>query len=482
MTILEALADPHLFAPMFQPLEAWAAWRVFLGAAFGLPLGDGLETFRCHTGRSSSPLWPVPREAWVVVGRRGGKSRISALIAVYLAAFKDYSGVLAPGEHATIPIIATDRQQARTVLGYVRALPQAPLLRTLIDRETAEGIALTNRVRIEVHTASWRSIRGYTVAAAVLDEVAFWRSDDSANPDAEIVNALRPAMATVPGALLVAISSPYSRRGVLWEQYHNHYAQDDDRVLVWQGDTQSMNPVVDQAVITEAYERDAVAASAEYGAEFRRDIESFVSREAIDACLVPGRLELPPTSSFSYFAFVDPSGGSADSMTLAIAHHENGHAVLDALREFRPPFSPEAVVADCAALLKTYKVSEVVGDRYAGEWPREQFGKLGLTYVVSEKVKSDIYRDALPLLNSSRVELLDHRRLVAQLLGLERRTARGGRDSIDHGPRGHDDVANAACGVLLAAAELPGSDTPVRAGGTRMVTEVPRLRREDMPL
>ena len=178
-------------------------------------------------------------------------------------------------------------------------------------------------------------------------------------------------------------------------------------MLVWQGDTQSMNPLVDQAVIAEAYERDDVSASAEYGAQFRRDIESFVSREAIDACLVPGRLELAPSSSFHHFAFVDPSGGSADSMTLAIAHHENGHGVLDALREFRPPFSPEAVVADCAALLKAYKVSDVVGDRYAGEWPREQFSKLGVTYVVSERVKSDIYRDCLPLLNSSRVELLD---------------------------------------------------------------------------
>jgi hypothetical protein len=153
--------------------------------------------------------------------------------------------------------------------------------------------------------------------------------------------------------------------------------------------------------------------------------------------------------------------------------------VLDALQEFRPPFSPETVVADCVALLKIYKVHEAAGDRYAGEWPREQFGKLGVSYVVSEKTKSDIYRDALPLLNSGRVELLDHPRLVAQLLGLERRTARGGKDSIDHGPGAHDDLANAACGVLLPAAELPGSGTPLRAGGPRLAGPMPS--REGMP-
>ena len=243
------------------------------------------------------------------------------------------------------------------------------MLRPLIERETADAIDLSNKVTLEVHTASWRAIRGYTLIGAVCDEIAFWPADDAANPDSEILAALRPAMATIPGALLVAISSPYARRGALWDAYHRHYGQEDDPVLVWRGDTQSMNPLVDQAVIAEAYERDDVSASAEYGAQFRRDIESFVSREAIDACLVPGRLELAPSSSFHHFAFVDPSGGSADSMTLAIAHHENGHGVLDALREFRPPFSPEAVVADCAALLKAYKVSDVVGDRYAGEWP-----------------------------------------------------------------------------------------------------------------
>jgi hypothetical protein len=139
--------------------------------------------------------------------------------------------------------------------------------------------------------------------------------------------------------------------------------------------------------------------------------------------------------------------------------------------EVRPPFSPEAVVSDFAALLKADKVTSVLGDRYAGEWPREAFARHGITYELSERTTSDIYREALPLLNSGRVELLDHPRLVAQLLGLERRTARGGRDSIDHGPGGHDDVANAACGVLLAAAELPGSGTPVRGGGTRTMTE-----------
>ena len=146
-------------------------------------------------------------------------------------------------------------------------------------------------------------------------------------------------------------------------------------------------------------------------------------------------------------------------MTVAIAHRDkDGIAVLDAIREFRPPFSPEAVVAEIAALLKCYKISRVTGDRYAGEWPRERFRMSGITYDISERPKTDIYRDSLPLLNCGKLELLDHKRLASQLVGLERRTARGGRDSIDHGPAGHDDLCNAALGALL----LVGSHAPMK--------------------
>ncbi len=136
-------------------------------------------------------------------------------------------------------------------------------------------------------------------------------------------------------------------------------------------------------------------------------------------------------------------------MTLAIAHLSGGIAVLDAIREVRPPFSPESVVTEFAAMLRAYGLKSVTGDRYAGEWPRERFREHGITYEVSEKPKTDIYRDLLPVLNSGTAELLDLPRLAGQFCGLERRTARGGRDSIDHAPGSHDDLANAAAGALL---------------------------------
>jgi hypothetical protein len=473
VTILEALDDPRLLGAGFREAGSWKRWRVALAALLGLPMtADAAAIFREHTGRALPPTEPA-REAWFIVGRRGGKSRMAAAVAVYLACFRDYRGILAPGERGTLAVIAADRQQARSVFRYVGGLLDgSPMLARLIERRTADAIDLTNGVTIEVHTASFRSVRGYTVVGAVLDEVAFWRSEDSANPDREIVEALRPAMATVPGALLVAISSPYARRGVLWDAYRRHYGHDSD-VLVWQASTQTMNPVVPARVIADAYAADAAVAVAEYGAEFRSDLEAFVPHEVVDACTVPGRRSLPPQAQFTHRGFVDPSGGSADSFTLAIAHR-SGHGeeedtvVIDVVEERRAPCNPAEVVAEFATLLKAYEITRVTGDRYAGEWPREAFRRHGIAYEPADRPKSDLYTDLLPRLTSRRVALPDHPRLTAQLCALERRTGRSGRDTIDHPPGGHDDLANAVAGaVVLAGAVATNSflfcDAPAQA-------------------
>jgi len=464
LTIVDAMAPGALFSAAFRDTATWDAWRTALRAIFALPMSAAdLALYRTCTGREAAPADPA-REVFLVVGRRGGKSFVVAFIAVWLAT-KDYSRSLAPGERATIALIAADRQQARVLFRYVRGLLDAvPMLRRLVVRETASAIELENRVVIEVHTCSFRSTRGYSFAAVIADEAAFWRNDDSATPDVEVLNAVRPGLASIPGSLLLVISSPYARRGALWNAYRMHFGQDGDPVLVWKAETRTMNPTVPQHVIDTALADDEAAARAEWLAEFRTDVAAFITREVLDACVVPDRHELPPMPGTSYVAFTDPSGGSGDSFTLAIAHVDGDAIVLDLVRERTPPFSPDAVVAEYAATLKAYGLHTVTGDRYAGQWVVEAFAKEGIHYTHSEAPKSEVYGNLLPLLTTHRAQLLDHSRLLAQLAGLERRTARGGKDSIDHAPRSHDDVANAVAGALvLAAAELVGCSAPMAA-------------------
>ena len=455
MNIRDAMLDPNLFGNQFAG-ESWAAWRTLLAGFYGLPL-DSTErkTWKLLTGRATAPK-SAHDELWLVVGRRGGKSLSAALLAVYEAAFKDYTDKLAPGEKATVMVLAADRRQARSVFRYIGGLLDGnPMLSRLIIKRDAESIELSNRTVIEVHTASFRSVRGYTIAAAICDEIAFWRDEGSANPDTEIINALRPAMATL-GGKLICLSSPYARRGALWNAYRLFFGK-VGTVLVAQAPSRTMNPTLPQKVVDRAMTEDLAAANAEYMAEFRSDVESFVTLEAIEACVHAGRRELPPMQDTTYRAFVDPSGGSKDAFTLAIGHREGDTAVIDVIRSRKPPFSPEAVVEEYAKLLKQYHIKRICGDRYAGEWPREAFKRHGITYEPAAAPKSDLYRDLLPLLNSGRVQLLDDDQLIKEFQGLERRTARGGRDSIDHAPNAHDDLANAVAG---AVAELGKRRSP----------------------
>ena len=156
VTILDLMDDPRFFARWFKG-PTWNAWRVFLSAVFALTDridADGMAIYRAATGREIFPSAPV-RRIDTCVGRRGGKSLIAALIAVYLAFFRDYSKYLVPGETATVLCDAADRPQAHVVFRYIKAfIFGTPVLKAMVIRETREVIELSNSVTIEVHAAS----------------------------------------------------------------------------------------------------------------------------------------------------------------------------------------------------------------------------------------------------------------------------------------------------------------------------------------
>lgn len=446
----------------------WDPWRTFWQAVFALPMNKAnRERFAKHAGGREPPSAPVS-EVWALVGRRGGKSRNMGIAAGFLAIRRDYRTLLGPGEQAIIPVIAADRKQARQVLNYLKGFCALKAIEPYVGRILTWSVEFTTGVTVEVATASYRTTRGYTIPAILADELAFWRSDDSAEPDTEILDALRGGMLTIPDALLIAGSTPYARKGELYNAHTEHYGKNTPDILVWNADTLSMHagPRVEKFV-AKKFEDDPVVAASEYGTEgavvFRADVESYIDPEAVEDVTVIGRHELVPARNDNgvllrtYKAFTDPSGGSQDAWTLAIAHQQDAKAVLDAIRETQPPFSPENVVKDYATVLKSYGIKEVWGDHYGGEFPRELFRKHGITYRVSDSTKSDLYREILPAINAGHVELLEHKRLKAQLCGLERHVARSGQDTIDHAPGGHDDTANAVAGALGLASRKSGA-------------------------
>jgi hypothetical protein len=301
-TILDTMNDERLFGRWFRG-DSWAAWKAFLSLLFALPRTDAMTaTCMAATGRTTLPTTPI-KQAWVCVGRRGGKSIIAALVAVYLAFFRDYTPYLAPGEIATIMVVAADRAQARVVLrfilGFIRAVP---MLSAKLVHATRESIELTTPVVISINTASYKSVRGYTLAAVINDEICFWPTDEyAAEPDREILAAQLPALVTIPGSLMCNISSPYSRGSAMYRAYETHYGKDVSDVLFWKAPSRSvddapvqMNRSIDVKVVERAYEEDPAVAAAEWGAEFRSDVESLFNLEMLDRVTDYDRPEILP--------------------------------------------------------------------------------------------------------------------------------------------------------------------------------------------
>ncbi|MER9711080.1 hypothetical protein [Mesorhizobium sp. M0213] len=462
ISMREALADPDLFGTILEG-DSWQAWRMLLIALLGEPLTDEERSlFTQLTKRHHEPLSPV-EEFWGIVGRRGGKTRAMSVLSTYLAGLCDWSDKLVPGETGKLLYMAYNAKQAGIAFGYARStFTDLPLFREMVENVSADVIKLKTGIELEVRAASWRGLRGVTSIGAIFDELAFFQSEEnSANTDTEILNAVRPSLATTSGPL-IAISSPHAKSGEVFQAVERDFGPNGDPlILVARGASRTFNPSLAQRVVDRALEKDEAKARAEYLGEFRNDLEAFVSLETVQACVVAAlAVILPNALRQPYRAFCDPSGGSSDSFTLAIGHdglddQQLGKdlIVLDRLEEAKPPFKPEEVVAKFSAILKSYGCDSVYGDAYGGEWVTAAFERHGIRYLRSPMTKTELFLNFLPMLNSHSIQLLDHGKMVAQLVGLQRRVTSAGRETIDHKAEAHDDVANAVAGCLAVIAQ-----------------------------
>lgn len=461
-SIIEFTTDPQLMNLALSPAQ-----ETLQRASYGLGFvnDDQRDIAQLCTGRDLDGLkGPFP-EVTAVSGARGGKdSRIASPTGCYEAVLGGHEKYLARGERGVIALVAQDVRATAILFGYIRAaFLDSPILRGyLADEPRARDLDLVNGMTIACYPCTLRGLRGWSIPAGVLDELAFYRLEGSVDSDAEIQASLRRGMLAFPRTKLVKISTPYMQAGVLYDDFRRAWGQPDPDLLVWRATSQQMNPTLTDERLAREQRLDPARFAREYEGIFADDLSAFIPAAWVEQAVKNGRHELPPRKGVTYVAGVDPAGGGADEFTLSIVHVEGnrqtGRVVQDVLKGKGRvgTQSPDLgdLVREYASIVKRYGLREVHGDRYSGQWVRQAFRDAGITYRETDKDTSQIYLDCEPLFSQGRIELLDEPKQARQWRLLERRPRAGGRDLVEH-PRGQHDDRAAALAVAASYAVRP---------------------------
>lgn len=457
----EFCSDPQLIG---EPLSK--SWNVFFRAVEGLPLDEeSQELFRRCTGRDSYE----PRtytEILAVCGRRSEKSASFLKYLLWKISTSDFAEKSSRSEPLRVPLVAQDMRVAKdikaTAESYVR---RSAILSRSVAEILANEIRFKNGIALTCYPATWSSTRGLSVPFCLLDELAFVEIEGASQ--VELVRQVKPAMirfgdarrlckATTPWRSTDQIAEEFSRRGEHPEK------------LIWQAATWVMTPRVDRSLLEEERRADPSYFAREYEALFTSDSECFLPLGDIDAAVIAGRRELPPSQHLKgqYIAAIDASSLTGrDRFVFGIAHRAVRASAgigpaLDLLRAWTRSPVPE-VCDEVAALAKAYGIRTVIADQHGFAFLRELMLARGIELrqlPFTTRSKPEIFLDFKVALARGCVQLLDHVELLRELRMLESKRTSGGHYSIA-APRGqHDDYACVA--VLLNHSAKESSAVP----------------------
>lgn len=461
MDIITAIRDKNLFRPYLEDksgsIKSWRNWMCLLRVVYGLPLTKPWQLALVKKCTKRDPA-KLPKRGFnrvlILAGRRSGKSRIAGLIAAYEATLSGRQRKCSPGEKPMVSVTSPTKDQSQVIRHYMRAALASDIFQNEITQDVTEKFALANGVTCRILTGAFRHTRAYTQLAVIVDEICFFSQAEESRvrSDTELIRSIKPALITTGGKLICA-SSKYRPSGWAYQQWKRHFGNNKSRTLVWDADSTTMNPTLSQADIDNEIKDDPVSARAEFLNVWRDDVSTYISTEMVERCTTKDRTQLIADPHINYTAFVDVSGGRQDSAALCIAHKKDDKVLLDYLREWPAPFSPTAIIRQMSTSLQNYNLRHCYGDAYAAQFVVDSFRSNNVVYLASEKSKSQLYLELLPMLCSYKVELLDNATLRNQLTSLERKCRAGGVDVVDHAAGEHDDVANVVAGAAAYVAK-----------------------------
>ena len=462
--IIKAAKDRRLFRDYLSSdrLQSFSNWFTVLKCIYGCGKHKekARELIRTCAGRNPDLLNPDGYQtSLLLVGRRGGKSKVAGLIAAFESCLSGREEALSKGERALCSVVSPTRLQSKIVKEYCRSALSSPLLEQEIVQEDSQGFELSNGVRIQILTGCFKHVRGFSQICTIVEEAAFFciSEESQVKSATELINSVRPGLLTTKGKLIV-ISTKYRKSGWCYKKWVKNFKNDEGKIFVWEAPSSLMNPELDADEIADIVSEDPAAGNAEFYNCWREDLENFISIELVQVCVIRGRAELLPRTETKYFGFADLSGGRNDDAALAISHlhterHQEPKVEIDCLKRYKSPHSPAYIVELMCGVLKRYNLREVTGDAYSAQWVVDAFQSHGIKYIKSELNKSQLFLEVLPRLCSGGIALVDSPDMIKQFANLERRVHAGGRDQIGHpaGSNYHDDLCNCIAGASFLA-------------------------------
>lgn len=418
-----------------------------------------------------------------VIGRRGGKTTLSSMLAIYCAIITNWKPYLQKTPFATVLVLSHSKEFSDEILEIVRTFIEAsPVLKRLINirkKNTANTMNLSvpfidkdkivySRVQIKVGAASSKTTRGIAACAVLCDEIAFWNLDENMKEtDEKIMRAVRPATKQFgKKAFLIKLSSPGIKQGVLYNEYlkwqkgtlPKSYAVFKAPSWVW-------NTILPKEEFIEEWELDQDGFDTEYRANFVDSLSNFILPEFVDMAVVKGRTFQPPegkNAPVAYRAAID-AAYKKDAFTFSVVGIFENRVKQYVLKGWegskKNPVQAKEVAEYIRTICKEYGIDEVAADQYSFEPLREIFSQYGISLV--EKTftltfKKQIYFNLKRLIHSQQIDLLDHEKLAKEIKELVIEQTGSGQIRIGHPPGGSDDYSDSTAISAYLAVESAG--------------------------
>ncbi len=457
-----------------------------------------ISQFAADANLLNTPLWSkqqeILEEFWAgnyaiavwALGRRSGKTLMSAIVATYAACMlaDEYKRHLRPGERFYIVSIANTIGQAKIALQGVKDLIGGSLiLKRLIVRETSDTLELSNGAVFKALPASSRSGRGMACPLLIFDELAHAVDSEVGNAaGSTLYQALSPSVAQF-GKLgkILLLSSPWIQSGIFWDLYKQAASGNFAHMQVVQAPTWEVNPTISRDFLEQERSRDPELFSIEYGANFSQSLSGFVGSDLVDVAVNYERGPLPPLKKFigSYYLSLDPAKGNRDAYTACIVHYDDARLVVDRWHQFSPNWSDgkkqQVNISEVENWIleqnDLYGFREVIADQYNSQSTIQRLtGRLKIRELTwTAPTKTEAFSKLRELFNAGNIELYPHPKANQQIKNLTVTYRASGQWGVSGGTGAAvDDYPSALAGAVLIAQKFAGSwDDAVLCGPRR---------------